>query len=64
VLAKWADIGLLVVIILLLICIVSYQLKVDNLYERLRISNSIIYCYEHPNHKGIKRHLRKDGEVR
>ena len=60
----WKEVVLLVVIALLLGWVVSYQLKIEALYTSLQLKDSIIYCYEHPTPKGVRRHLRKDGEVR
>lgn len=44
----------------------NYQYKYYVIKEQLRISKSIITCYEYaelPKHKTIKKHLHKNGST-
>ena len=57
---------IIIVIIAIVLLIVTMELVVElrRLREQLRITQSILNCYEQPNAKPVRAHLRKNGEVK
>jgi hypothetical protein len=49
----------LFVYIITMFLMASYGVKNINLQEDLRITKSIVWCYEHPNKKPVRNHLKK-----
>ena len=57
-------ITLTLIIIALFMAAMGLVVETRQLRERLRITQSILNCYEQPNAKPVRAHLRKNGEIK
>ena len=55
------NLAFLVVILILLLLAVGLQLEIDKRENKIRVLKEVIYLYENPNRKEIRKDIQKKG---